>query len=192
MAHRKYYKPKHIKKFADRMRRRLSSTELMFLRRLTLGNVAAFDFQVRIGFYVVDFVFPAKMLIIEIDGPNHEAEHDSKRDEWLATAGFTTWRIKNQEAKLWPLSKIADYQRPEGGRGYVDAISWANGQHDRATSVRTRVSPAMAPTVREERKEEFYKRLVAKTNQVQKAERERRERYAEERRIRDQMRLKSG
>ena len=94
MANRQYYKPKHIKKFADRMRRRLSAHELMFLRRLTLANIASFDFQVRIGFYIADFVFPSKMLIVELDGPNHNHEHDNKRDEWLTRAGFTTWRAR--------------------------------------------------------------------------------------------------
>lgn len=91
---------------------------------------------------------------------------------------------RSQEATLWPLRRISDYQRPEGGRGYADAIKWANGQHDRATAIRTRVSPAMAPQIREDRKEEFYKRLITKTNQVQEAERERREMYAEGRLVR--------
>lgn len=184
MAHRRYYKPKHIKKFAKTMSRNLSAHELMFLRRLTLGNVGSFDFQVRIGFYIADFVFPSKMLIIELDGPNHTKQHDEKRDEWLAQAGFTTWRIKNSEAALWPLSRIADYQRPADGRGFIDAIKWANGQHDKATAIRGRKpSPALSLEVREANKEDFYKRLIAKTNQVQKSERERRERYAEQRTV---------
>lgn len=184
MAHRRYYKPKHIKKFADRMRRRLSAHELMFPRRLTLSNVAAFDFQVRIGFYVADFVFPAKMLIVEIDGLNHSPEHDAKRDEWLARAGFTTWRIKNSAAAFWPLNRIADYQRPTDGRGYIDAIRWANGQHDKATAIRSRKpSPALSIETKEANKEDFYQRLIAKTNKIHESERERREMYAERRAV---------
>ena len=178
MANRRYYRPKHIKKFADQMRRSLSSHELMFLRRLTLGNVAPFDFQVRVGFYVADFIFPSKMLIIELDGPNHNRAKDEKRDEWLSRAGFTTWRIPNSKAALWPLNRITEYQRPDEGRGYVDALRWANGQHDRAVAVRSRPSPAMSLEVKEECKEEFYRRLIAKTKRIQDAESERISSYA--------------
>jgi very-short-patch-repair endonuclease len=178
MANRRYYRPKHIKKFADGMRRKLSAHELMFLRRLTLGNVAPFDFQVRIGFYVADFVFPSKMLIIELDGPHHDPDKDAKRDEWLGRAGFTTWRIPNSKAALWPLNRIAQYERPTEGRGFVDAVRWANGQHDHAVAIRSRPSPAMSLEVREESKEQFYRRLIAKTKQIQDAETERLRSYA--------------
>lgn len=185
----RHFRPKHIKKFADRMRHRLTSKELMFLRRLTLGNVADFDFQVRIGFYVADFVFPSKMLIIELDGPNHDPEHDAKRDAWLALAGFTTWRIPNSEAALWPLSTITKHERPPEGRNYIDAVRWANARHDAATAHASGKTPQPRP--KEERREEFYKRLIAKTNQVQEQERKRKEAYAEERRVRAEKRGKS-
>lgn len=191
MAKRTYYRPKHIKKFADRMRRHLSSTELMFLRRLTLGNVSSFDFQVRIGFYVADFVFPSKMLIIELDGPSHDADHDAKRDEWLGQAGFTIWRVTNSEAALWPLGRVTAYERPAEGRGYVDAIRWANKQHDLATAIRRKPSPSLSPEMREAWKEKFYRQLIAKTKHVQEEEQQRKESYAEERRLRAEKRGKS-
>lgn len=186
----RYFQPKHIKKFADRMRHRLTAKELMFLRRLTLANVASFDFQVRIGFYVADFVFPAKMLIIEIDGKSHAArsERDAKRDEWLGRAGFTTWRISNAEAAEWPLNRIAEYERPATGRGYVDAVNWANGRHERATAYRKGKTPS--PELKEERREDFYKRLMAKTARVQQAEKDRRQAYADERELRAQLRAR--
>lgn len=191
MANRRYYKPKHIKRFARQMRHKLTVHELMFLRRLTLANVASFDFQVRVGFYVADFVFPSKMLIIELDGPSHDADHDAKRDEWLGQAGFTTWRVTNSEAALWPLGRVAAYERPAEGRGYVDAIRWANKQHDLATAIRRKASPSLSPEMREVWKEKFYRRLIAKTKHVQEEERERKEAYAEERRLRAEKRGKS-
>lgn len=184
----KRFAPKHIKQFADRMRQHLSPRELKFLRRLTLANVAPFDFQVRIGFYVADFVFPTKMLIIEIDGPSHDerVEHDEKRDAWLLRAGFTTWRIKNSETANWPLSRITNHERPAEGRGYVDAIKWANAHHDEATARERGKQPP--PILADERKEDFYKRLMAKTARVQQAERDRREMYARERELRTSIR----
>lgn len=178
---RRPIKPKHVTKFANRMRHKLSQKEMMFLRRLTLANVASFDFQIRIGFYIADFVFPAKMLILELDGPEHDAEHDAKRDRFLQTAGFIVWRIPNSEAALWPLSRITDYQRPLEGRGYVDAIHWANKKHsDSAVRNRGKRSPTSKQS-REESKEKFYARLATVTAKHQQAERDRREMYAQER-----------
>jgi very-short-patch-repair endonuclease len=45
-----------------------------------------------IGFYIVDFVFPKKMLIVEIDGKHHRKgepyKHDMRRTEFLKSLGF--------------------------------------------------------------------------------------------------------
>ncbi len=172
MANRRYNKPKHVRKFADKMRRRPVEHELMFLRRLALANVASFDYQVRMGFYVADFVFPTKMLIIELDGKTHDAEYDARRDGFLGRAGFTVWRIPNSKAALWPLSKIADYQRPDEGRNYIDAIRWANRQHDLATAVRKGKTPPPVPKG-EDRWESYYSRLAAKTEAHHKREQKR-------------------
>lgn len=176
MANRRYYKPKHVQKFADNMRRRPVKHELMFLRRLALANIASFDYQVRVGFYVADFVFPTKMLIVELDGPTHDAEHDAKRDAFLADAGFTIWRIPNSKAALWPLSRIADHQRPSDGRNYIDALRWANRQHGAATATRKGKTPAPTPKG-EDREEEFYRRLIAKTTAANEREKERLAQY---------------
>src|SRR3712207_7980105 len=44
--------------------------------------------QVPIGPYVVDFVCLQHRLVVEADGPFHDAEHDRRRDDWLASIGF--------------------------------------------------------------------------------------------------------
>jgi very-short-patch-repair endonuclease len=43
--------------------------------------------------YVVDFVCLRHRLIIESDGPFHDAEHDRGRDGWLAGQGFRVLRF---------------------------------------------------------------------------------------------------
>ena len=45
--------------------------------------------QVQIGRYIVDFVCPAKRLIVEVDGGQHaENAYDAARDAWLMAEGF--------------------------------------------------------------------------------------------------------
>lgn len=54
--------------------------------------------QKRIGFYIVDFVFTHRMLIIELDGASHDTtkDYDRRRDTWLESLGFTVKRFPNE------------------------------------------------------------------------------------------------
>ena len=60
---------------------------------------AKFQRQVPLGDYIVDFVCFAKRLIVEIDGPSHDASEqraaDLARDNWLAGQGFRVLRLPN-------------------------------------------------------------------------------------------------
>lgn len=57
--------------------------------------------QAPIGPYVVDFLCPAKRLIIEIDGGHHNdddnAKHDLERQLWLEREGYRVIRFWNSE-----------------------------------------------------------------------------------------------
>jgi adenine-specific DNA-methyltransferase len=57
--------------------------------------------QAPIGPYVVDFLCPAKHLIIELDGGHHNedeaAERDRKRQHWLEQEGYRVIRFWNSE-----------------------------------------------------------------------------------------------
>lgn len=57
-----------------------------------------FLFQEIFGFYILDFVFPAKRLIIELDGYSHTQtkNYDLKRDSFCEKHGFTTVRLPNR------------------------------------------------------------------------------------------------
>jgi hypothetical protein len=47
--------------------------------------------------FIVDFLCPAKALIVEVDGETHVAEDDARRDAALAGRGCTTIRFTNDE-----------------------------------------------------------------------------------------------
>ncbi len=59
--------------------------------------------QVQIGRYIVDFVCPAKRLIVEADGGQHaESAHDAERDAWLTAQGFRIRRFWNADILIRP------------------------------------------------------------------------------------------
>jgi len=53
--------------------------------------------QVLIGTYVVDFVCLGRRLVVEADGPFHDAAADAVRDIWLVSQGFRILRFSNAE-----------------------------------------------------------------------------------------------
>jgi very-short-patch-repair endonuclease len=57
--------------------------------------------QAPIGRYVVDFLCPAKRLIIELDGGHHNDDETAKRDRerqlWLEQEGYRVVRFWNSE-----------------------------------------------------------------------------------------------
>ena len=70
------------------------------LRNRQLGNFK-FRRQAPIGKYIVDFVCPEKMLVVELDGWTHstreELAHDKRRTAFLNEAGYRVMRITNIE-----------------------------------------------------------------------------------------------
>src|SRR5690349_584315 len=57
--------------------------------------------QAPIGPYVVDFLFPAKRLVIELDGGHHTEDETARRDHdrqlWLEREGYRVIRFWNSE-----------------------------------------------------------------------------------------------
>lgn len=68
------------------------------LRGRQIGN-AKFRRQHAIGDYIVDFVSFDAMLIVEIDGGQHQLqlEYDERRDRYLLGAGFQVIRFWNND-----------------------------------------------------------------------------------------------
>ena len=82
---------------AKRMRRAPSLVESQLWRLLRDRRLEELKFrrQVPIGRFVVDFVCMRHRLIVEADGPFHDAEYDAARDAWLASEGFRVLRFSN-------------------------------------------------------------------------------------------------
>ena len=52
-----------------------------------------------IGRFIVDFLCPAKALVIEIDGDTHDADSDERRDALLAHWGYRTIHFTNADVR---------------------------------------------------------------------------------------------
>jgi very-short-patch-repair endonuclease len=53
--------------------------------------------QAVIDGFIVDFLCPAKALVIEIDGDTHDVEADRRRDALLSSRGYRTIRFTNED-----------------------------------------------------------------------------------------------
>lgn len=109
----------------------MAPSEIKMLRRLSLTGSIQFDFQVVFGYYIADFVFPDRMLIMELDGKSHnkQKEYDANRDKYLTSLGFVVWRVPNTEVGKFDLEKIINHEhRP----GYPEAILASRGMYQRS------------------------------------------------------------
>ena len=68
-----------------------SKAEAIFYELLQ-NSGTKFSFQHNIGPYRVDYLVMG-FLIIEIDGPQHDKNHDDKRDKYLRKMGYKIIRI---------------------------------------------------------------------------------------------------
>lgn len=100
---------------ARQMRREPTPAEAVLKRRLRgLG----FRSQVVIGKWILDFVCPARMVVIEVDGAHHQwkrsqRNNDHRRDGVLKLNGFVVQRIKNTDAEtadLGWITKTSDWR----------------------------------------------------------------------------------
>src|SRR5687768_11198728 len=82
--------------FVSQRKQRMTPAEQVFCRYLaTLG----LSYRFQQGFYqpyyrIADFYLPGHNLIVEIDGPCHNAERDRRRDVWFQkTRGIRILRL---------------------------------------------------------------------------------------------------
>jgi very-short-patch-repair endonuclease len=112
---------------AARMRREPTETERRLWRALSRSQLGGYKFrrQAIIGGRIVDFLCPAKGLVVEIDGDTHDPERDRQRDAWFgreigfAVARFTNRNVMaNLEGVLTALVKILE-DLPDRWPGYT-------------------------------------------------------------------------
>jgi len=83
------------------LRKRQTDSESILWQRLRAKRLAGFKFrrQHAIGPFVVDFVCLSKRLVVEVGVADHlpqtQRAYDTRRRNWLATAGFKVVRVWN-------------------------------------------------------------------------------------------------
>lgn len=65
-------------------------------------GLVKFRRQAPIAGYIADFYSPELRLIVEVDGPTHDAEYDRLRDQRLTVLGYKTIRFTNEEVLRSP------------------------------------------------------------------------------------------
>ncbi len=97
-----------LKKVKREMTSKPTWAEKAFRDRLKMAGVN-FKTQMILGFFILDFVFPEQMLVIELDGGIHECRrnYDQWRDEFVRECGFSTVRLGNEKAMTWDIGQIA-------------------------------------------------------------------------------------
>lgn len=70
-------------------------------KKIFLDNREPFQEQAVIGRFIVDFLLPERMLILELDGSSHneKEDYDARRDKELESWGFDVLHIPNKLAK---------------------------------------------------------------------------------------------
>ncbi|HYE45041.1 MAG TPA: endonuclease domain-containing protein [Caulobacter sp.] len=84
---------------AEIMRREPTFAEKVMWDRLRNRKLAGLKFrrQAPIGPYIADFLCKEARLIVEFDGPHHDADYDAKRDAWLGGQGYRVLRFPNND-----------------------------------------------------------------------------------------------
>ena len=99
-----YYNSKNINN-AKNMRSNMTKEESIIWNLVRAKRFLGYKFkrQVLIGEYIVDFVCQEKMLIIEVDGGQHNKEdnikYDKERTEYLESIGYTVIRFWNNDIR---------------------------------------------------------------------------------------------
>ena len=81
------------------MRREPTPAEFVLWRRLSNSQLGGFKYrrQSVIEPYIVDFLCPAKALIVEVDGETHDVDADAPRTAHLEAKGYRVIRFTNAQ-----------------------------------------------------------------------------------------------
>jgi very-short-patch-repair endonuclease len=93
--------PRHpfAERRAKELRKNLTDEEALLWYHIRSDVPAKFRRQEPIGRYICDFLCHHPRLVIELDGGDHDADHDRVRDAWLRSQGFEILRFSNYEMK---------------------------------------------------------------------------------------------
>ena len=104
----RYHSYKDLIKFSEEMKLKPTPAEKFFRNKLDDYAELSYKIQEVIGYYIADFVFPTKMIILELDGSVHakRKEYDKERDLFFKSIGFTVIRLSNLNCIDYDLNNI--------------------------------------------------------------------------------------
>jgi very-short-patch-repair endonuclease len=122
-----------IKQAKRRMKRKPTTPETKFAGVLEANDIT-YKPQVIIGFFIADFLIPSRALVVEIDGPSHDAAYDARRDSLMREWGFSVLRVPNAGAATFDVSALGAFPiQPESQwRSGVARANAARGKHMRS------------------------------------------------------------
>lgn len=123
---------KELKKSSRRMKVKPTGSEALALGLIKRSGIP-YRFQQVFGFYILDFLIPNRMLVVEIDGGYHEGrrKHDERRDEFCRKHGLKVLRLHNSQAHT-VVSRIKRFSKI---KGYKELVRQAklSARRDRRT-----------------------------------------------------------
>ena len=102
---------RRVRSLAKTMRRRMTRQEYRLYSGFLSSLPVTVCRQKVIGKYIVDFLIPSAMLVIEVDGAQHYSEkgleNDRQRDAFLRSEGYSVLRYSNSDI-MHNLDGVAD------------------------------------------------------------------------------------
>lgn len=92
------------------MKRNPTKSEALFKEKLNKSGIE-YKTQIIVGFYIVDFIIPDRMICIEIDGSSHNGKelYDARRDEFLDKVGYKVIHIQNEDVENFNIQSLIEY-----------------------------------------------------------------------------------
>ena len=103
---------RRVRSLAKTMRKRMTRQEYRLYSGFLSSLPVTVCRQKIIGKYIVDFLIPSAMLVIEVDGAQHYSEkgleNDRQRDAFLRSEGYSVLRYSNSDIMTistgWPMT----------------------------------------------------------------------------------------
>jgi very-short-patch-repair endonuclease len=107
MPERSYRSPAQTRR-ARELRNDVSKTERRLWPHLARSACGApFRRQHPVGPFYADYYCAPLRLVVEVDGPQHDAARDSERDAWMEARGIDVMRFSHQEIEENLLGVVA-------------------------------------------------------------------------------------
>ncbi len=87
-----------LKIYAKKLRDNPTRSESKAASLMRKANIGFLE-QVPFKYYILDFIVPSRLLIVEVDGWSHKKRkaYDGRRDKFCLSRGLNVLRIKNED-----------------------------------------------------------------------------------------------